>query len=161
MPYAVTSDSRVAVAFRCDLCAQTDRYRQQPACNIVRDALTDGWTVEGDDERVCLCPDCSAHQTEGGPNHNPAAWRRVLPDERWEDFPLGTFAQDHTGAWWVKTDGGWKAGAGDTFPSPGADALSVQLPAALADAARWRATLKAQLAAAALAEPLSGEGGDR
>lgn len=62
------------------------------------------------------------------PDLDPRAWRRVRPGERWADFPVGTFAQDHTGAWWQKTERGWKAGGGDTFPGPGASAFFVQLP---------------------------------
>lgn len=59
MPYAVTCDSRVSVAFRCDRCGFEDRYPQQPACNIICDAEHDGWTFHDEYEKVAWCPECS------------------------------------------------------------------------------------------------------
>lgn len=59
MPYAVTVDSRVNVAFLCDRCGVRDRYPNQPAWDIIHDAQHDGWTFKGDEEKVCLCPGCS------------------------------------------------------------------------------------------------------
>lgn len=55
-------------------------------------------------------------------------WERF--SGRWEDYPVGTQARDHTGSRWTKLAiGVWRARGGDYFPRPGASALEVTLPA--------------------------------
>ena len=49
-------------------------------------------------------------------------------DRAWEDYPVGTKAYACTGGYWVKRHNGWKWCTGDTFGTPGADAISVELP---------------------------------
>jgi hypothetical protein len=41
-------------------------------------------------------------------------------DRPWSDYPIGTVArQSCSGFTWTKTERGWKASGGDTFPIPG------------------------------------------
>lgn len=60
-------------------------------------------------------------------------------DRDWSEYPLGTKAHAFNGGAWLRVKRGWKwnghltKGAGDTFPSPGADAFGkcVELPTGL------------------------------
>ena len=49
-------------------------------------------------------------------------------DRPWKDYPIGTKAWSCMGGHWTKTERGWKANGGDTFPTPGGDAVHVTLP---------------------------------
>jgi hypothetical protein len=46
----------------------------------------------------------------------------------WDEYPQWTRARALGGGWWVKVASGWKWHSGSTFPQPGADAVSVQIP---------------------------------
>lgn len=46
----------------------------------------------------------------------------------WRRLPLGTRAHAVMGGWWERTIDGWKANGGDTFPTPGGDVVSVEVP---------------------------------
>ncbi len=46
----------------------------------------------------------------------------------WNIFPVGTKAHAIMGAYWVKTERGWKWFSGATFPTPGADVARIELP---------------------------------
>jgi hypothetical protein len=46
----------------------------------------------------------------------------------WSDYPLGTKAHAVMGGYWIKVERGWKWCNGDTFPTPGADVLRIELP---------------------------------
>lgn len=63
---------------------------------------------------------------------NESTGKRSRVNKRWSEYPIGTIAHSHTGRCWEKTTKGWKAGGvnrpGDTFPTPGGDALEVTLP---------------------------------
>jgi len=50
-------------------------------------------------------------------------------DRKWNDYPIGTKAYSATGGHWIKTEKGWKWCTGATFPRPGGDAISIELPA--------------------------------
>lgn len=50
-------------------------------------------------------------------------------DRPWSEYPIGTKALALMGGHWIKTERGWKWHCGDTFPTPGADAFDVILPA--------------------------------
>jgi len=45
----------------------------------------------------------------------------------WAEYPVGTKAHACIGGHWLKTARGWKWCTGDTFPTPGGDAVSVSL----------------------------------
>jgi len=54
-------------------------------------------------------------------------------DRPWKDYPLGTEARARLGGFWLRVAAGWQwmggtQYAGDTFPTPGAEAYCVQLP---------------------------------
>lgn len=53
-------------------------------------------------------------------------WQPI--DRPWSEYPIGTKAKSIEGGHWIKTDRGWKWFCGDTFPTPGADAIKVCLP---------------------------------
>lgn len=55
-----------------------------------------------------------------------AEWQRI--DRDLSSYPIGTRAQESwNGCEWVKTERGWKAVGGSTFPRPGG-ANQVKLP---------------------------------
>lgn len=54
----------------------------------------------------------------------------VKVDLSWSAYPVGTVAHSVDGGYWTRTADGWKANGGDTFPTPGADAVSVTLRSA-------------------------------
>lgn len=72
-------------------------------------------------DHVLGCPECN-------PPAKKETWIQVI--KPWLEYPEGTIAKDHTnGAWWLKTDRGWRAvNNGVTFPEPGAGATHVKLP---------------------------------
>lgn len=47
---------------------------------------------------------------------------------RWNAYPIGTRAHAISGGHWDRVVDGWKWCTGDTFPTPGADALDVSIP---------------------------------
>lgn len=47
---------------------------------------------------------------------------------RWDAYPIGTRAYAISGGHWERMADGWKWCTGDTFPTPGADALDVSIP---------------------------------
>jgi hypothetical protein len=53
---------------------------------------------------------------------------KVGPPWTWSEYPIGTLAHSSIGGRWTKTEHGWKAEGGDTFPTPGGDVVSVTLP---------------------------------
>ena len=57
----------------------------------------------------------------------------VTEDVGWRgrrgDYPIGTKAFSIDGGYWTRVDGGWKWHLGDVFPSLGADAFKVEIPA--------------------------------
>lgn len=61
---------------------------------------------------------------EKGPNK--AA--RMKIDKPWSEYPIGTKAHAVMGGYWIKTERGWKWCTGATFPTPGGDAIRVELP---------------------------------
>ena len=46
----------------------------------------------------------------------------------WSSYPIGTKAFSISGGYWIKTEHGWKWCTGDTFVTPGADAIHVVEP---------------------------------
>lgn len=60
--------------------------------------------------------------------------RRIRRDRDWRDYPIGTKAHAYNGGAWLKTERGWTWNGhtrfpGSTFPTPGADAFGVCIPA--------------------------------
>lgn len=55
---------------------------------------------------------------------------RLKVDRPWSLYPIGTKAHAVTGGHWTRTERGWKALGGDTFPTPGGDACGdcIELP---------------------------------
>jgi hypothetical protein len=55
---------------------------------------------------------------------------RLWKDRDWHNYPLGTRAHAYNGGHWVRVRNGWKWHCGDTFPTPGADAIGacIELP---------------------------------
>jgi hypothetical protein len=55
---------------------------------------------------------------------------RLRKDRDWGDYPLGTKAHAYNGGYWIRVSNGWKWSCGDTFPTPGGDAIGacVELP---------------------------------
>ena len=49
-------------------------------------------------------------------------------DRKWSEYPIGTKAYSVLGGYWIKNPKGWTWFNGSTFPTPGADAISVELP---------------------------------
>lgn len=49
-------------------------------------------------------------------------------DRPWAEYPIGTRAISVYGGFWEKTESDWKWCCGDTFPTPGGDAIAVILP---------------------------------
>jgi hypothetical protein len=49
-------------------------------------------------------------------------------DRPWSEYPIGTKAFAIRGGHWTKTESGWKWWNGATYPTPGVDAYSVELP---------------------------------
>lgn len=67
-------------------------------------------------------PEGPTQETRAG--HETSIAPKVRTFERaskaWAQYPIGTIAQQSwTGCKWTKTERGWKAHAGDTFPIPG------------------------------------------
>lgn len=49
--------------------------------------------------------------------------------KQYSDYPLGTKAHALGGGHWIKIERGWKwATSGCVFPTPGADAVRIELP---------------------------------
>lgn len=53
---------------------------------------------------------------------------RERVDRPWAEYPVGTTAHAVMGGHWTKTERGWKWCTGDTFPTPGGEAMYVTLP---------------------------------
>lgn len=55
---------------------------------------------------------------------------RMRKLKEWASYPIGTKAHACRGGHWTKTERGWQWEGGDTFPTPGADAIGfcVELP---------------------------------
>lgn len=79
-----------------------------------------------------------------------SAWNRRSPDEQAEvvgwtgrrgDYPLGTRALSIDGGHWTRVEGGWKWHLGDVFPSLGADAYKIEIPASPPAVARLLAMI--------------------
>jgi len=68
-----------------------------------------------------------ASLSEPGAVEGPT-WHRQ--DKPWSEYPIGTRARDHSHCCWTRVANGWQADGGDTFPTPGASANYIQLPAA-------------------------------
>jgi hypothetical protein len=66
----------------------------------------------------------------GSEHSQPSGSVRLCKDRKWLDYPLGTKAYACTGGYWRRVRRGWKWYCGDTFPSPGADAIGacIELP---------------------------------
>ena len=49
----------------------------------------------------------------------------------WSAYPIGTKAHSYNGGYWVRVERGWKWCTGDTFPTPGGEAVGmcIELPA--------------------------------
>jgi hypothetical protein len=62
--------------------------------------------------------------------------QRLPIDRPWSDYPLGTKAFAASGGHWVRQQNGWKWCTGDTFPTPGGDAVGIELPATSGDLAK-------------------------
>ena len=45
----------------------------------------------------------------------------------YKNLPIGSKAISSTGASWTKTERGWKAAGGDTFPTPGGCVVNVEV----------------------------------
>ena len=48
---------------------------------------------------------------------------KAKKDRAWYLYPVGTKAHAFDGGYWIRTLNGWKWHNGDTFPSPGPDAI--------------------------------------
>jgi len=55
---------------------------------------------------------------------------RIAVDRPWRDYPIGTKAHSCIGGHWTRTERGWQASSGCTFPTPGGDAVGacIELP---------------------------------
>jgi hypothetical protein len=55
---------------------------------------------------------------------------RKHQDRTWDKYPLGTRAHAFNGGYWERVKQGWKWCNGNTFPTPGGDAVGrcVELP---------------------------------
>ena len=55
---------------------------------------------------------------------------RLWKDRDWNAYPLGTKAHAYNGGHWTRVRNGWKWFCGDTFPTPGGDAIGacIELP---------------------------------
>ena len=55
---------------------------------------------------------------------------RFVRDRPWNEYPSGTKAHAIDGGYWLRVQNGWTWHTGDTFPTPGADAMGkcVELP---------------------------------
>jgi hypothetical protein len=55
---------------------------------------------------------------------------RLKKDREWRDYPIGTKAHAINGGYWIRVKNGWKWCSGDTFPTPGGDAVGncIELP---------------------------------
>lgn len=56
---------------------------------------------------------------------------RLPIDKPWSEYPLGTKAHAFMGGHWERVANGWKWCTGSTFPTPGGDVTSVELPSPL------------------------------
>jgi len=56
------------------------------------------------------------------------AW--AVKDRPWSEYPIGTKAHACSGGHWLRVETGWKWHSGDTFPTPGGDAVGrcVEIP---------------------------------
>lgn len=53
----------------------------------------------------------------------------ALAGRNWSALPLGTRALSCSGGWWLRVLRGWQwMGRWSVFPTPGGDALHVELP---------------------------------
>jgi hypothetical protein len=50
--------------------------------------------------------------------------------KEWREYPLGTKVYAEMGGYWERVSSGWKWFGGSTFPTPGADWLYTEEPAA-------------------------------
>ena len=67
-----------------------------------------------------------------GPGGEDFGGKRKQKDMNWDDCPVGTKAYSVNGGYWTKIRRrGWKWCTGDTFPTPGGDAVSVSFPSPL------------------------------
>jgi hypothetical protein len=48
---------------------------------------------------------------------------RIAVDRQWREYPIGTKAHSCIGGHWTRTERGWRASSGCTFPTPGGDAV--------------------------------------
>jgi hypothetical protein len=60
----------------------------------------------------------------------PCSTARFVRDRPWNEYPSGTKAHAIDGGCWLRVQNGWMWHTGDTFPTPGADAMGkcVELP---------------------------------
>lgn len=49
-------------------------------------------------------------------------------DMSWDEYSLGTKAYAVNGGYWIRIKQGWKWCTGATFPTPGGDAIYIELP---------------------------------
>ena len=48
---------------------------------------------------------------------------KIEKNRPWSDYPIGTKVFSINGGYWIRNENGWKWFIGDTFNSPGADAI--------------------------------------
>ena len=55
---------------------------------------------------------------------------RETKDRGWSEYPIGTKVHSFSGGYWIRVERGWKWHVGDTFPTPGGDAIGecIELP---------------------------------
>jgi hypothetical protein len=60
----------------------------------------------------------------------PSGSARLWKDRNWSEYPIGTKAHAYNGGHWTKMPNGWKWFCGDTFATPGGDAIGacIELP---------------------------------
>ena len=58
-------------------------------------------------------------------------------EKPWSEYPIGTKAHAVGGGHWAKIKAGWKWKGGATFPTPGADAVSVSPPEDMKMTCEW------------------------
>jgi hypothetical protein len=60
----------------------------------------------------------------------PSGSARLWKDRDWNDYPIGTKAHAFNGGHWTRIRDGWKWFCGDTFPTPGGNAIGacIELP---------------------------------
>jgi hypothetical protein len=93
--------------------------RVQPYKNEQGGSMSFSWQMHQHDRHYRF------HHSPAGLQH---ADRRAKVDRPWSEYPIGTVAHSSVGGYWTKTEQGWKANGGDTFPTPGGDVESVTLP---------------------------------